>query len=117
MISTLPEDLLTTESPPMADWLEGFISMKQHVLIRFGKWPEIIAQDLPENQDLFCVTTAMIHYAKAVALATSGDVPGAETEREAFLAASARVPDSRTLFNNTCQDILAIAEQMMEGEL
>jgi tetratricopeptide (TPR) repeat protein len=59
----------------------------------------------------------MFHYAKAVAHAASGDVPGAEAEREAFLAARARVPDSRTLFNNTCQDILAIAEQMIEGEL
>ena len=37
------------ESPPMADWLEGFISMKQHVYIRFGKWQEIIDQPLPDN--------------------------------------------------------------------
>ena len=77
MISTLPEELLQVESPPMADWLEGFISMKQHVYIRFGKWQEIIDQPLPENQGLYCVTTAMMHYSKAVALAASGDVPSA----------------------------------------
>ena len=59
----------------------------------------------------------MMHYAKPVAHAASGDIPGAEAEREAFLAARARVPESRTLFNNTCQDILAIAEEMLNGEL
>jgi tetratricopeptide (TPR) repeat protein len=117
MISTLPAELLTIGSPPMADWLEGFIPMKQHVLIRFGKWPDIIAQPLPEDQELFCVTTAMTHYAKTVALAASGNVPGAESEREAFLAARARVPETRMLFNNTCLDILAVAEEMLNGEL
>lgn len=35
---SLPEDLLRTPSPPMADWLESFLSMRVHVLIRFGKW-------------------------------------------------------------------------------
>jgi hypothetical protein len=41
----LPEDLLRVEVPPMADWAEGFVPMKLHALIRFGRWQEII--DLP----------------------------------------------------------------------
>ena len=67
MIATLHEELLTVRSPPMADWLEGFVSMKQHVLIRFGKWREIVKQALPDNRELFCVTTAMMRYAMSVA--------------------------------------------------
>ncbi|MGI9288100.1 MAG: hypothetical protein ACR2P1_22135 [Pseudomonadales bacterium] len=117
MISTLPEALLQVESPPMADWLEGFISMKQHVYIRFGKWQEIIDQSLPENQGLYCVTTAMMHYSKAVALAASGNVPGAERQAELFDEAMERVPGSRYVFNNTCLDILAVAREMMLGEI
>jgi hypothetical protein len=35
-----------------------------HVLIRFGKWREITAQDLPADRDLYCNTVAMMHYAK-----------------------------------------------------
>lgn len=31
MIASLPADLLRIESPPMADWLEGFLMMKLHV--------------------------------------------------------------------------------------
>ncbi|MEM9912149.1 MAG: hypothetical protein AAF922_15335 [Pseudomonadota bacterium] len=117
MIATLPEELLTIQSPPMADWLEGFVSVKQHVLIRFGRWDEIIAQDLPSNPDLFCVTTAMTHYAKSVAYAASGQVAQAEAEAALFETAFECVPESRYIFNNACRDILAVAREMMLGEL
>lgn len=117
MAATLTEELLTVEVPPMADWLESFVPMKLHVLIRFGKWREIIAENLPSNAKLYCVTTAMTHYAKAVAHAASGDVPAAEAEAMRFEAAVAQVPPTRYLFNNTALDILAIAAEMMKGEI
>jgi len=102
---------------PMADWLEAFYSMKQHVLIRFGKWDEIKAQSLPDDADLYAMTTALIQYAKTVAFAATGDIPGAEAARDDFRAAKAALPETRMLFNNTCADILGIAEAMLEGEL
>ena len=117
MIATLPEDLLTVSSPPMADWLEGFVPMKQHVLVRFGKWKEIVAQPLPENRELFCVTTAMMRYARAVARATMGEVEAAVREAAEFDRALERVPESRFVFNNRCLDVLAIAREMMRGEI
>jgi tetratricopeptide (TPR) repeat protein len=117
MIETLPPALLATGSPPMADWLEGFVPIKQHVLIRFGKWRQILDQPLPDDRALYCVTTAMMRYARTVAHASLGDVGAAAAEREAFLAARGRVPESRMLFNNTCLDILAVAEAMLTGEL
>lgn len=117
MNATLPEELLLQTSPPMADWLEGFIAMKQHVYIRFGKWQEIIHQALPDNPDLFCVTTAMLHYAKGVAYAASDRVPEAQEQAELFEAAVKRVPESRMVFNNTCLDILQISREMMLGEI
>ena len=117
MIATLPEELLRIESPPMADWLEGFVPMKLHVLIRFGRWIDIIATPLPADRELFCVTTAMIHYAKAVAHAATANVATAEEEARHFDAAFAKVPPSRYVFNNTCLDILAVAAEMMRGEI
>ena len=117
MIATLPEALLTMSSPPMADWLEGFVPMKQHVLVRFGKWEEILAQGLPRNRELFAVTTAMMRYARAVAHAVLGDVEAADREAAAFDDALARVPESRYVFNNRCLDILAVAQAMMRGEI
>lgn len=113
LISTMSEDFLRQ----LADWFEGFVPMKQHVLIRFGKWHEILAQDLPADQKLYAVTTAMMRYARTVALANVKDLDGAEAEKTLFDAAYQAVPETRMLFNNTCRDILAVGEQMMLGEL
>ncbi len=117
MAAAISEDLLRVESPPMADWLEAFVSIKLHVYVRFGKWQDIIAAPLPADQKLYCVTTAMLHYAKAVAYAASFNVPAAEKEARLFDEALARVPESRCLFNNTNLDILAVAAEMMKGEI
>ncbi|WP_043384138.1 tetratricopeptide repeat protein [Streptomyces mutabilis] len=115
--ASVPEELLRVESPPMADWLEGFLAMRVHVLIRFGRWTDILRLPLPADPRLYCVTTAMIHYARGVALSATGRVDEAEAERALFREAVARVPGTRTLFNNTCADILAIASAMLDGEL
>jgi len=117
LAATIPEKLLRVESPPMADWLEAFVPVKQHVYIRFGKWSEIKTQGLPKDQSLFCTTTAMIHYAKAVAHSATGEVAKAEAEAELFHKAKERVPPTRYLFNNTALDILAVASEMMAGEI
>jgi tetratricopeptide (TPR) repeat protein len=116
LAAAIPEGLLRVRNPPMADWLEGFVAMRLHVLIRFGRWPEILAAPLPADPDLYLVTTAMTHYAKGVAHAASGQVAEAAGEQARFAAAVARVPRSRTLFNNTCLDILAVAGAMLDGE-
>jgi tetratricopeptide (TPR) repeat protein len=115
--ATIPEALLRVESPPMADWLEGFLAMRVHALIRFGRWEDVLALPEPADPDLYCVTTAMRHYARGVALAALGRVEAADAERDLFRAAYARVPESRTVFNNTCRDILAVAEAMLDGEV
>ncbi|KAA8648301.1 hypothetical protein EYZ11_001966 [Aspergillus tanneri] len=115
--SSIPEELLRVESPPMADWLEGFLSMRVHVLIRFGRWRDILELELPQDPDLYCVTTAMIHYAKGVALAATGKVDEADTTRNLFREALKRVGPGRMLFNNRCVDIFAVASAMLDGEL
>ena len=117
LIDTTPEELLRIPSPPMADFVEGYLPMKQHVLIRFGKWHEIIAQTLPADRDLYCSTTAMMLYAQAVAHSALGHIAEAEATRKAFIEAKQRVPEGRRVHNNTVRDLLEIAEAMLEGEL
>ena len=117
LIATVPEAVLRIESPPMVDFLEGYLTMKQHVLVRFGKWHEIIAQKLPEDQQLYCSNVAMMHYAKAVAHSALGHIAEAEAEKALFMAAKTRVPESRRVHNNTVVDLLGVAEEMLNGEL
>ena len=115
--AAIPEQLLRVSSPPMADWLEGFLGMRVHVLVRFGRWQEILDLPLPADPVLYSVTTAMLRYGRGVACSALGRVAEAERERERFAAARAAVPASRTIFNNSCADILAIAAAMLDGEL
>jgi tetratricopeptide (TPR) repeat protein len=117
LAAAIPEDLLRVTVPPMADWLEGFVPMKMHALIRFGRWQDIIGAPLPGDPDLYCVTTAMMHYAKGIAFAATGRIGAAAEHRGQFAAAAQRVPASRTVFNNTCADILQVAAAMLDGEL
>jgi tetratricopeptide (TPR) repeat protein len=117
LIETMPEALLRIPSPPMADFFESYVSIRQHVLIRFGKWREIIAQALPADQALYCNTVAMMHYAKGVAHAAIGEVPEAEAEQALFRSAAQRVARSRQLHNVPCVQLLAIAEEMLAGEI
>jgi len=58
---------------------------------------------------------AMAHW--GVAYAALGEVAAAEAEQRAFRAAVEGVPESRTVFNNTCRAILGVAEAMLDGEL
>ncbi len=113
----LTPELLTIESPPMADWLEAFVPLRTHVLVRFGRWDELIAQPLPADRDLYCTTATTLHYARGVAFAATGQLSRAHAERAAFADAYARIPESRYLFNNTSRDILKVAAAMLDGEI
>ncbi len=111
--AALPPDVVE----PLADFVEGFYPMKLHVLIRFGEWEQIKQQSLPEDPKLYAFTLALIHYAKTVAHAATGDIAAADAARLDYLEAKAAMPPTRTIFNNLCTDILAVADEMLEGEL
>ncbi|PSR84063.1 hypothetical protein BD289DRAFT_369122 [Coniella lustricola] len=114
---SIPPDLLRVESPPMADWLEGFLSMLLHVYIRFGRWSAILSTPFPDDADLYCTKTATLHYARAIAFASLDRVDEADAERAQFTTALTRIPESRTIFNNTCVDVLTVASAMLDGEI
>lgn len=115
--ATIPPELLHVQSPPMADWLEAFLSIRVHILVRFGRWTDLIHLVFPLDRALYCVTTATIYYGKGVAFAATGRLQEAEYERMALHDAIDNVPPSRRLFNNICVDVLQIARSMLDGEL
>ncbi len=99
------------------DIFETFVAAAPHVYIRFGMWTDILELEQPADKDLYVTTNALIYYAKAVALANLGRHDDAKAAMVDFTAAYAEVPESRMLFNNKARDVLAIAEEMMKGEI
>ncbi|KAK6608030.1 hypothetical protein H4I96_04265 [Botrytis cinerea] len=110
-------DLVACLVTPMADWLETYMSVRVHVLIRFGMWQDIIQMEFPIDRQLYCVTMAMLHYAKGVAYAATFKVQEAEKERSLFRSAVEQVPATRQEYPNKCVDILAVGAAMLDGEI
>ena len=79
------KDVLRVKNrPKFVMSLEGYYSTRMHVLVRFGRWHDIVAAPLPDDPDLYPVTTAMHHYAKGVAHAALKNFQGADQERVLF---------------------------------
>ncbi len=114
---TVPEEMLRTESPPMADYFESYLGFEPHVLVRFGKWQEATQLQLPSDPELYCTLAANVHYARGVAHAALGNVAEAEAEEQQFHKAVAQVPETRRLHNNRVIDLLAIGAEMLRGEI
>ena len=117
MEASVPEAVLRMQSPPMANWMEYFMSVRMHVMVRFGRWEDLKKMALPKDQELYSNTTAITHYARGLAFAATGDLSSAEHEQKLFHEAWQRVPESRRAYNSTCRETLAVASAMLAGEI
>jgi tetratricopeptide (TPR) repeat protein len=103
-----------TQMMPM---VESLITMKTAVLLRFGRYDEILALTPPANHP---VEVAWWHFARGVALARTGKVEEATKERTALGDASAKVP-AEALFGGTglesATTILALAATVLDARI
>jgi tetratricopeptide (TPR) repeat protein len=98
-----------------AGLIEGIMPSNFHVMIRFGKWEEILLEsDYPEDR---FVSRAIRRYARSIALSSLDRTTEARAEMEAFNLAMENVPKDWMIFNNSVAKVLPIAKAMVEGEL
>jgi len=115
---TLGRDVLSmTDRPQMAVTMEGYYAMKMHVYVRFGRWQDIVDTPMPDDPDLYCVSTAMHHYAKGVGYAALKQFEQADEQQRLFYASLKNIPEDRKFFNNNALVTLGIGEMMLKGEL
>jgi tetratricopeptide (TPR) repeat protein len=94
---------------------DGFLVTSLHVLLRFGKWDEILAE--PEPPEWRIVSRAERRFARAVALAALNKPAEARAELAAFNAEAARLTDEWKVGNNQAIAVMAVARKMAEGEI
>jgi tetratricopeptide (TPR) repeat protein len=111
LVAEMPADWLQEN----AAWADGWVAMPYEVLMRFGRWEEILAE--PEPPDHLPLTRALRHYAHGVAYAATGKVEQARAEQTAFTESRARVAQGATFGNNSAADILDVAEALLDGEV
>ena len=111
--------------PMGAIFLESYVTMPWHVMIRFGKWDDIIAEPLHSDREVFPAAIATQHYARGVAYASKGMVPEAEAEQALFKEALQNPAlAGRVLHNNLMYQepsdgpcILLVNDAILDGEI
>jgi len=111
MVNEFPEDWLREN----AIWADGWVAMPIEVLMRFGRWQEIL--DYPEMPEYLPLSTALRHYARGVAYAAEAKVEEARAEQAAFKEARAAVAEGAFFGNNDAHDVLDVAAALLDGEI
>lgn len=97
---------------PLAD---GLVSAPYHVMIRFGRWDDMLAE--PEPPAYRMVSRIFWRYGRGVALSSLGRPGEARAEQAEFEALVAELPEGWFIGVNEAEAVLPIASAMLEGEI
>lgn len=112
MVEEIPKEFLQDWAPVA----EAFAAMPYEVLMRFGRWDDILTE--PDDYPAYMpFTRSLRHAARATAFAAKGATTSARAERAKYLALTKTVPAETALGNNSAEAIFAVATPMVEGEI
>ncbi len=111
MIDDLPADFVKD----FAVATDAYIAMPYEVLLRFGRWDDVLA--VPEHPEHLPFARAMRHAARGIAYAAKGEIAPARDEQEKYLAAVPLVPAATSAGPVKVHTILAVATPMLAGEI
>ncbi|MBV9343146.1 MAG: hypothetical protein JO159_19940 [Acidobacteria bacterium] len=97
--------------------LEAFLTVEPAVLVRFDRWEEILK--LPNPRPKLAVANAVLSFARGMALAATGKVTEAESERRQLASALERTsPQEAFLMSpNSSREVLEIASSVLAAKL
>jgi tetratricopeptide (TPR) repeat protein len=98
--------------------LEGFLTVPTAVLVRFGKWSDVLKTRQPDAN--LKVATIFWHYAHGMALAASGEPSEAEKDHQVIVDAKNATPEDAIFappFNNKTKNILQIADDVLAAKI
>jgi tetratricopeptide (TPR) repeat protein len=113
MVAGVPKEWVAV--PENAAIADGFLAAPLEVLMRFGRWDDILRE--PEPAASFPIARTLRHHARGVAYAAKGEPARAREEQQAFRRAAKQTPKEATFGNNTAADLFAVADDMLEGEI
>lgn len=95
--------------------IDGLLATKFQVLVRFGKWDEILKEPEPARERL--ISCAMRHCARVMAHAAQNDVAKATSELSCMGQIVKTLDDQWVIGMHRAQPVLAIAQRVMEGRI
>jgi tetratricopeptide (TPR) repeat protein len=114
---TAATKLYDVEAPRLkqAPFVDPFLFTPALLLVQFGRWDEALA--LPEPAFEAPITSAMWHFARALAYAGKGRGGDAKAERAKFLEAAGTLTKTMEYGNNDAAALAAVARPYLDGRM
>ena len=114
---TLTEDMFA-ENENLTVLLEAYAALDIHVMVRFGRWNEILGLQAPRNKHLMLFRSSSLLFARALAHANLGDIALAKKEADRFDSLRKDpLAEEHILHNNSVSALLAVDAPMLRGEI
>jgi len=94
--------------------VEVFAAAPALVLVRFGKWRDVVAVPDPNAGP---ASTALWHFARGTAFAKLGNVSGAETEQKLLEAALPSITTDPGFMQNAQRNVVTVASHLLAGRI
>jgi len=111
MTAKFPDDFLKDFAP----FVDAYIAMPYEVLLRFGRWDDVLAA--PDHPAHLPFARAMRLAARGIAYAAKGDTAAARREQQAYLAMAGTIPAGTSAGPVDVRTIVAVVTPMLEGEI
>jgi tetratricopeptide (TPR) repeat protein len=93
---------------------EGFAASPPIVLVRFGKWRDVLAVPDPKAGP---VSTALWHFTRGTAFAQLGNILGAQSEQREIEKALPSIPTDPGFTQNSQKDLVNVASHLLAGRI
>lgn len=111
MVAVVPPEFVDGFAPI----IEGFLVLPLEVLMRFGRWDDILKEPEPKASLLFSRTIR--HATRAIALTALGRLDEAGVERTAFREAAKKLPPEWMCGNSPASAVAEVVSHVLDGEM
>ncbi len=118
-LNALVNEEFFNEYPNLVASLESYSATDIHVMVRYGRWKELLEIEMPADKNLMLFRTASILYARSLSWAMTGNFVEAKKEADRFDNLRKNHPEaSKRMMNaNSVADLLAVDAAMIRGEI
>lgn len=95
--------------------LEGFLTVTPLIYVRFNRWEEILKLRQPDPS-LFGLT-AVVHFARGMSYASTGDIAQADEERQLFTKAVSKIPGDAPFGLNPAAKVMGVADTVLVARI
>src|SRR6185436_4447590 len=95
--------------------LDAFMPTPTLIMVRFRRWDDILKSPAPDQK--LTVTTALWHFGRAMAYASTGKLENAEKEQSIVVNAARALPADRMYGFNTARSVFSVAENVMSSRI